>query len=164
MTKCPKCGRKLTKMNLNKVFVIGNLTKDPELKMTPSGAKVCSFGVATNRVWYNKDTQEKNQEVEFHNIVAWGKTAELIVQYMTKGSSILIEGRLQTRSWEGKDGKKNYRTEIVAEQMQFGLRPQVTVAPRREEAPSDDLEASLEVPPASAENTASDINVEDIPF
>ena len=97
-------------MNLNKVFVLGNITKTPELKATPSGAKVCTFGVATNRVWFDKNTQEKKQEVEFHNIVAWGKTAELIAQYMTKGSQILIEGRNQTRTWESQDGKKNYRT------------------------------------------------------
>lgn len=153
-----------TTVNLNKVFVIGNLTKDPELKVTPSGAKVCSFGVATNRVWYDKNTNEKNQEVEFHNLVAWGKTAELVTQYMRKGSQILIEGRLQTRSWEGKTGQKNYRTEIVVENMQFGARPAGQAAPHREEAPSDDFEASLEVPPASAENTDSDINVDDIPF
>lgn len=155
-------------MNYNKAVVIGNITKDPELKTTPSGTKVCSFGVATNRVWFDKNANEKKQEVEFHNIVAWGKTAELVQQYMHKGSQILVDGRLQTRTWEGKDGKKNYRTEIVAESIQFGAKPAGQAdrpAPQRQEmAPSDDFEAGLIVPPASETPANDDINVADIPF
>ena len=107
-------------MNLNKAFIIGNLTRDPELKTLPSGSAVCNFSIATNRTWKDKSGEQK-KDVEFHNIVAFGRTAEIIHQYVKKGNGIFIEGRIQTRSWE-KDGKKNYRTEIVAETMQFGPR------------------------------------------
>ncbi|MBI2038747.1 MAG: single-stranded DNA-binding protein [Candidatus Niyogibacteria bacterium] len=107
-------------MNLNKAFIIGNLTRDPELKTLPSGSTVCNFSVATNRTWKDKSGEQK-KDVEFHNVVAFGRTAEIIHQYIKKGHGIFIEGRIQTRSWE-KDGKKNYRTEIIAETMQFGPR------------------------------------------
>ena len=99
-------------------MVYGNLTRDPELKSLPSGSKVSSFSVATNRKWKDKDGADK-EEVEYHNIVVFGRQAETCAQYLKKGSPALIEGRLQTRSWE-KDGHKNYRTEIVAERVQFG--------------------------------------------
>ncbi len=110
-------------MNLNKAFVLGNLTRDPELRQTPGGQSVCSFSIATNRTFKNK-AGEQQKEVEYHNIVAWGRTGELIAQYMKRGSQILVEGRLQTRSWEAKTGGKQYRTEIVCESMQFGAKPQ----------------------------------------
>lgn len=159
-------------MNYNKAIVIGNITRDPELKTTPSGTSVCTFSIATNRTWFDKNANTKKEEVEFHNIVAWGKTGELVHQYMKRGNQIMIEGRLQTRSWEGKDGKKNYRTEIVAENIQFGQRPAgQTSAPapartKQEGAypsdivPSDDFMGDV---PAATEQT-EDINVEDIPF
>lgn len=107
-------------MYLNKATIIGNITRDPELKALPTGMKVCSFSVATNRVW--KDNNGAKQEaVEFHNIVVFGKQAEATAQYMKKGSQVLVEGRIQTRSWEDKtSGDKKYRTEIVAENVQFG--------------------------------------------
>ncbi|OGG44689.1 single-stranded DNA-binding protein [Candidatus Kaiserbacteria bacterium RIFCSPHIGHO2_01_FULL_48_10] len=105
-------------MYLNKVFVYGNLTRDPEMRALPSGAQVASFSIATNRVYKNKEG-EKQEAVEFHNIVAFGRQAEVIGQYLKKGRPVFIEGRLQTRSWET-DGKKNYRTEIVVESFQFG--------------------------------------------
>ena len=108
-------------MNLNKVFIIGNMTRDPELRNLPSGAAVASFGIATNRVWKNQQG-EKQEEVQFHNIVVFGRQAEIVNQYLAKGSLILVEGRIQTRSWDGKDGTKQYRTEIVAERIQFGPR------------------------------------------
>ena len=108
-------------MNLNKVFIFGNLTRDPDLKSLPSGIQVVSFGIATNRRVKRHDQWE--DVPEFHNIVAFGKTAELINQYMRKGNSLFVEGRLQTRSWD-KDGAKQYRTEIVAERVQFGPRKQ----------------------------------------
>ncbi|MDQ2932883.1 MAG: single-stranded DNA-binding protein [bacterium] len=108
-------------MYLNKAFIIGNLTRDPELKALPSGTKVCSFSVATNRVF--KDKEGKRQESsEFHNIVAFARTGELAAQYLKKGSQVYVEGRLQTRSWET-NGEKKYRTEIVADTVQFGNRP-----------------------------------------
>jgi len=106
-------------MNLNKVLLVGNLTRDPELRNLPSGAAVASFGMATNRVWKNQQG-EKKEDVQFHNIVVFGRQAEIVSQYLAKGSLVLIEGRIQTRSWEGKDGTKQYRTEIVAERIQFG--------------------------------------------
>lgn len=109
-------------MNLNKVFVLGNLTRDPELRQTPTGQTVCSFSIATNRRFTDKSGQ-KQEQVEYHNIVAWGRQAEIINQYLHKGSSILVEGRLQTRSWQDQQGTKHWKTEIVAEQIQLGPRP-----------------------------------------
>jgi len=103
-------------MNLNKAMIIGNMTRDPEVKTTPSGQNVASFSVATNRVWTNAQGQ-KQEAVEYHNIVAWGKLAEICGQYLNKGKKVYIEGRLQTRDWAGQDGVKRYKTEIVAENM-----------------------------------------------
>mgnify|MGYP002335979632 CR=1 FL=1 len=108
-------------MNLNKVFIIGNLTRDPELRTLPSGLPVVSFGVATNRVWKNQQG-EKQEEVQFHNIVIFGKQAEIANQYLSKGKMVFIEGRLRTSTWDAQDGTKRSRTEIVAERMQFGPR------------------------------------------
>lgn len=107
-------------MYLNKAFVIGNLTRDPELKSLPSGVHVCTFGLATNRYYKDKDGN-RQESVEFHNIVVFGRQAETTAQYLKKGSNALIEGRLQTRSWE-QDGQKRYRTEIIADRVQFGDR------------------------------------------
>lgn len=106
-------------MYLNKAIIIGNLTRDPELRALPSGVKVCSFAVATNRVWKDKNGI-KQEDTQYHNCVVFGTQAENVGQYLRKGSSVLIEGRLQTRSWDAQDGKKQYRTEIVADRVQFG--------------------------------------------
>jgi len=105
-------------MYLNKVFIFGNLTRDPELRALPSGQQLASFGIATNRTYKDKNGQ-RQESTEFHNIVAFGRPAELIAQYMKKGRSLFVEGRLQTRSWES-DGQKKYRTEIVVDNFQFG--------------------------------------------
>jgi single-strand DNA-binding protein len=152
-------------MNLNKVFLIGNLTRDPELKTLPSGTAVTSFGVATNRVWRNQQG-ERQEEVQFHNVVVFGRQAETTSQYLKKGSLVMIEGRIQTRSWDGKDGTKQYRTEIVAERVQFGPRasgqakggfgnempqPGSQKEPIREELPQIDI-------------NEEDIKAEDLPF
>lgn len=102
--------------SVNKAILIGNLTRDPEMRYTPDGQAVTSFGVATNRRWTNKEGEQK-EDTEFHNIVAWGKLAELCSQHMKKGRKVYLEGRLQTRSWEGKDGVIRQRTEIVLEDM-----------------------------------------------
>ena len=107
-------------MYLNKVFIAGNLTRDPELKALPSGANVSSFGVATNRTWRDQNG-EKKEATEFHNIVVFGRQADTCAQYLKKGQQVLVEGRLQTRSWD-KDGQKQYRTEIVADRVQFGAK------------------------------------------
>ncbi len=107
-------------MYLNKAIVIGNLTRDPELKALPSGIKVCSFSLATNRVWKDKNGA-RQESADYHNVVVFGRQAETVAQYMKKGSSILVEGRMQTRSWDDKtSGEKKYRTEIVADRTQFG--------------------------------------------
>lgn len=105
-------------LGLNKVFVMGNLTRDPELRQTPNGQAVANFGVATNRRWTTPEG-DKRDEVEFHNIVVWGRQAEVINQYLKKGNPIFIEGRLKTQNWEGQDGVKRSRTEVVVESFQF---------------------------------------------
>src|SRR4051812_33582395 len=107
-------------MYLNKAIVYGNLTRDPELKSLPSGMQVTTFSLATNRVW--KKEGAKQETTDYHNVVVFGRQAETVAQYLKKGSSALVDGRMQTRSWEGADGKKNYRTEIVADRVQFGPR------------------------------------------
>jgi len=103
-------------MDLNKAMIIGRLTRDPESRTTPNGAAVTSFGLATNFTWTDASGQ-KQEKVEYHNIVVWRKLAEICAQYLRKGSKVYIEGRLQTRDWEGQDGVKRYRTEIVADNM-----------------------------------------------
>ncbi|PCI21259.1 single-stranded DNA-binding protein [Candidatus Wolfebacteria bacterium] len=108
-------------MYLNKALIIGNLTRDPELKSLPSGIKVASFSIATNRVWNDKSGQ-KQEATDYHNIVVFGRQAETSAQYLKKGSMILVEGRMQTRSWDADDGSKRYRTEIIADRIQFGPR------------------------------------------
>ena len=105
-------------MDLNKVMIIGRLTRDPEIKTIPSGQAVASFSLATNRVWTDNAGQ-KQEAVEYHNIVAWRRLAEICGQYLRKGSKIYIEGRLQTRKWQGQDGQDRYTTEIVASEMQM---------------------------------------------
>ncbi len=107
-------------MYLNKAILIGNLTRDPELRSLPSGIKVCTFSLATNRVWKDKNGA-RQESSDYHNVVVFGRQAETVAQYMKKGSSILVEGRMQTRSWDDKNsGEKKYRTEIVADRTQFG--------------------------------------------
>lgn len=101
-------------MDLNRATIIGNVTRDPELKNLPSGSAVCSISVATNINWTGKDG-EKTNRTEFHNVVFWGKQAELASQYLSKGEKVYVEGRLQTREWEAKDGTKKQRTEINAD-------------------------------------------------
>ncbi|MCX6791093.1 MAG: single-stranded DNA-binding protein [Candidatus Gribaldobacteria bacterium] len=108
-------------MNLNKVFVLGNVTRDPEKKALPSGQAVVNFSIATNR-FYKDQAGQKQQDTEFHNIVMFGKLAETASLYLKQGSLILIEGRLKTRNWQDQAGVKHYRTEVVAEGMQLGPR------------------------------------------
>jgi single-strand DNA-binding protein len=149
-------------MFLNKVFLFGNLTRDPELKALPSGVNVCNFSIATNRTFKDRDGK-KQEQTEFHNVVAFGRTADIIAQYLKKGSSVLVEGRIQTRSWE-KDGAKQYRTEIIVENMQLGPRPVGAGggAPRAAaSAPDTDDVASAG---AGIAYPKEEINPEDIPF
>lgn len=132
-------------MYLNKALIYGNITRDPELKALPSGQNVCSFSVATNRTYKDRDGK-KQEQTDFHNIVCFGKTADNVAQYMKKGSAIFVEGRIQTRSWE-KDGEKKYRTEIVAEQVQFGPKREGTVSVSKNETADEGAEiGSEEIP------------------
>lgn len=104
--------------SLNKVTLIGNLTRDPELRYTPQGTPVCTFGIATNRSW-STDQGEKKEETEFHTIVAWNRLAEIVSEFLQKGRQAYVEGRLQTREWEAPDGAKRQRTEIIATEILF---------------------------------------------
>ncbi len=156
-------------MYLNKAMLYGNLTRDPELKALPSGIKVTTFSLATNRAYKDKDGR-KQESVEYHNLVAFGKQAELIAQYLKKGRSVFVEGRIQTRSWDGQDGKKNYRTEIVVDNFQFGPQAPGTGAPASSAssassfAPSKDIPKQEEPPMDSIQYPEEDINPDDIPF
>src|SRR3989344_6423704 len=108
-------------MNFNRAIILGRLTRDPELRSTPSGQQVCNFSVATSRVWNNPTTRERQEKTEFHNVVAWGKLAEIAGKYLVKGGLVLVEGRIETRSWQDQaSGMNKYRTEIIAENMQLG--------------------------------------------
>lgn len=152
-------------MYLNKAIIIGNLTRDPELKALPSGVKVCTFGIATNRVWKDK-SGAKQEAADFHNIVVFNRPAETSAQYLKKGSSVLIEGRMQTRSWEDKaGGGKKYRTEIVADRVQFGNRPGGAGGAGGKPEDIADDPAAKDMPPAGAiEYPEEEINPDDIPF
>jgi single-strand DNA-binding protein len=153
-------------MYLNKAILIGNLTRDPELKSLPSGIKVCSFSLATNRVWKDKNNA-RQESTDYHNVVVFGRQAETVAQYMKKGSSILVEGRMQTRSWDDKNsGEKKYRTEIVADRTQFGpkggqggIGGGEGTTSKGSQAPAGQSEEvdAIEYP-------EEDINPEDIPF
>ncbi len=146
-------------MDLNKVMIIGRLTRDPEIRTIPSGQTVSSFSVATNFVW-NDQSGNKQEKVEYHNVVAWRKLAEIIGQYLKKGSRIYLEGRLQTRSWVDQSGVKKYRTEIIADNMimldKFGGTPTGI-----SKAKTEKVDTEAEAQPAASEE---EINVEDIPF
>ncbi len=153
-------------MYLNKAIVIGNLTRDPEVKALPGGSKVCSFSIATNRVWKDK-SGVKQESVDYHNIVVFGRQAETSGQYLKKGSSALVEGRMQTRSWDAADGQKKYRTELVADRVQFGNRPAGgngggSVAPAKDMGTNP---AEKDTPPADTiDYPEEEINPDDIPF
>jgi single-strand DNA-binding protein len=177
-------------MNLNKAFVLGNVTRDPEVRSLPSGQQVTSFSIATNRVW--KDAQgQKKEEAEFHNIVCFGKLADTSSRYLRKGSLVLIEGRIKTRNWQDSAGVKHWKTEIIAESMQLGPRgsgnsgntgnanygkssfqsqePEPTKQdeiPVIEEnyTPPSNAGAEDQKPISFEDNAADEIDVKDIPF
>jgi len=152
-------------MNLNKIFLIGNLTRDPESRTLPSGQAVSNFGLATNRVWFDANTKEKKQQVEFHNIVAFGKLAEICNQYLKKGTLAMIEGRIQTRNWQDQAGVTKYRTEIIAEKMQMGPKTSGQQATPKEvtEQSAPPVE-QLEEIQIDEETPVDEIKSEDIPF
>ncbi len=139
---------------MNKAIILGRLGQDPELKHTPSGAAVCNFSVATSETWNDKTSGQKQEKTEWHNIVVWGKLAELCNQYLSKGRQALIEGRLQTRSWEDKEGNKRYTTEINASNIQFVGSQGASNEPKQESQPQPEYK------PETDTNFASD----DFPF
>lgn len=156
---------------VNMAIIMGNLTRDPELRYTPNGQPVASFGVATNRSW--KDANgEKKDEVEFHDIVVWGKQAELCSQYLTKGGGVHILGRLQTRTWESQDGAKKQKTEIVAREITFvgakrdggGYSADDLAETDNESIKKSDKSKTKKEKVASDVTDEEEINIDDIPF
>ncbi|MFA6158610.1 MAG: single-stranded DNA-binding protein [Candidatus Paceibacterota bacterium] len=160
-------------MYLNKAIIIGNLTRDPELKALPSGIQVTSLSLATNRVWKDK-AGAKQEASDFHNVVVFGRQAETSAQYLKKGQQVMIEGRIQTRSWDDKaTGEKKYRTEIVAESVQFGPKAGAATGgsyapaasgPSASSAPKSASGAKAADPVDTIDYPSEDINPEDIPF
>lgn len=156
-------------MNLNKVFIIGRLTADPQLRTTTSGQSVTTFSVATNRTWMNKQN-EKQEDVQFHNIVVWGRQAEVANQFLKKGGMVMIEGRIQTRSWQDKQGQNRYTTEIISERMQLGPRSgdfgstsnMGSKQKDKQEDFSQDKDQEEDLPEIDIEE--GEIRAEDIPF
>ncbi len=144
-------------MNLNKIFLLGRLTRDPEMRNLPSGQKVCLFGLATDRYFINKEGK-KQQETEFHNIVLFGRLAEISFQYLKKGALVLIEGRIKTRTWQDNQGNKRSRTEVIAERIQL--------APKSlsKETSSQKETTKEEIPIIEEEKEEEEINLEDLPF
>ncbi|HPS21383.1 MAG TPA: single-stranded DNA-binding protein [Candidatus Paceibacterota bacterium] len=150
-------------MYLNKAIIIGNLTRDPELRSLPSGIKVCSFSLATNRVWKDKNGT-RQESADYHNVVVFGRQAETVAQYMKKGNSMLVEGRMQTRSWDDKStGEKKYRTEIIADRVQFGPKGGASGFNQTASASQSSAQSSAEEVD-TIEYPEEDINPEDIPF
>ena len=166
-------------MNFNKAVIVGRLTRDPESRAMPSGQTVASFSIATNRVWVGQDGN-KQESTEFHNIVAFGKLADICSKYLNKGRLVLIEGRLQTNSWQDKEGNKRYRTEIIADNMQMGPRAGGFATDEGEPSPKSDKQSSPsqeEIPvieaeepikpdkkPKSSKEDEPEVDVKNIPF
>lgn len=168
-------------MSLNRAQIIGNVTRDPEMRQIPGGQTVATFGVATNFTWTDANGQ-RQEKVEFHNIVAWRKLAEIVGQFVKKGTKVYVEGRLQTREWEGEDGVKRYRTEIVADNVilldrkgtmidgaatisgsfEGGVRQQGRVAQRQAASPhvTEDATQMNETAAVATE----DVTIDDLPF
>ena len=165
-------------MNLNKAIIIGRVAADPEVRTTPSGQQVATIRVATNRIWNDRTSGQKQEQVEFHSIVAWGSLAGICEKYLKKGQLVMFEGRLQTRSWEGQDKVKRFRTEIVAENMQLGPKsagftspPQTTPTSSHEkleeQIPVIEPDAPISNPLSKDENDGiqeAEIDLKDIPF
>jgi single-strand DNA-binding protein len=151
-------------MYLNKAIIIGNLTRDPELRSLPSGVQVCTFSVATNRVWKDKNGA-RQESADYHNVVVFARQAETAAQFLRKGASVLVEGRMQTRSWDAADGSKKYRTEIVADRVQFGPRSQGGAeAPARGPVTKSEEDKQEAPPMDTIDYPEEEINPEDIPF
>jgi len=167
-------------MNFNKAFILGNVTRDPETRALPSGQPVASFGLASNR-FYTDQSGQKKQDAEFHNVVAFGKLADIVTRYVTKGTLVFIEGRIKTRNWQNQQGVKQYRTEIIAETLQLGPRgsgtsntgsyPKSTSSAPDQPSKSEDIPVIEEnnMPPPNfvtdeGPKNSDEININDIPF
>lgn len=152
--------------SLNRVQLIGNLTRDPELRYTPNGTAVCSFGIATNRNW-TTDAGEKKDEAEFHNIVSWNKLAELCSQFLVKGSKVFVEGRLATRTWQGQDGQQRNKTEIVISDMILldGKKPTVPEEEQAEtEEKKEETDEKSKEGKEESDEPSQEVAPDDIPF
>jgi len=164
-------------MNLNKASLIGRLTRDPEVRSTPSGKTVTSVSLATSHTWKGQDGQ-KQEKTEFHNLVLWGRIGEIAGQYLIKGQEAYFDGRLETRNWDDKEtGKKMYRTEIVVENMQLGNKPQgasrsTAAAPQAQAATASTGAATQntkpkqdeDIPTINLDDEKDDVKIEDVPF
>jgi len=150
-------------MNLNKVTLIGRITQDLELKTTPTGKEVLSFSIATNQTWKDQSGQ-KQEKTDFHNIVAWGNQASTLAQYCVKGQEMYVEGKLETRSWDDADGKKNYRTEVKLDKFEFGSKPGMGGNSGGGAAPAAAKPAADSAPAAPVDYPADEIDPDDIPF
>ena len=150
-------------MNLNKVFLIGRLTRDPELKTLPSGDAVVNFGLATDSFFTDKSGQ-KQQQAEFHNIVLFGRLAEIASQYLTKGSLAFLEGRIRTRTWEDSSGNKRYRTEVIGQRLQLGPKNVAKAIPTQQKTQEGAAKEIKEEDIPIIEEGGEEIKVEDIPF
>lgn len=164
-------------MNVNKVIIVGRLTRDPEIRTTGSGQTVATLGMATNNYWTDKSGQ-RQEKTEFHTVVLWGRLAEVAGQYLTKGAEAFVEGRLQTRAYSGKDGVERKTTEIIGESMQLGSRSREGQgggsAPRQDGGSARSAAASgaaasqapkeEEIPTINLDDEREDIKIEDVPF
>ena len=150
-------------MYFNRAIIIGNLTRDPELRSLPSGIQVATLSVATNRVWKDKNGA-KQESTDYHNVVVFGRQAETTAQYLRKGASLLVEGRMQTRSWDDASGQKKYRTEVVADRIQFGPRSGGAGAPSAPTAKASKPNIQDAPPAETIEYPEENINIDDIPF
>lgn len=164
-------------MNVNKAIIVGRLTRDPEMRTTPSGQTVANFSVATSRQWKDQSGQ-KQEKTDFHNVVAWGKQGEVIGQYFTKGQEIYVEGRLETQSWDDKDsGKKMYRTEIVLERFEFGAKSgggsqsgnygnqnNYNNGPQNQNTAPAAQRKEEEIPTINLDDEQDEVKIEDVPF
>ncbi len=142
-------------MNVNKAFILGRVTADPQLRSTPNGTSTASFNIATNKVWTDKSGQ-KHEDVQFHQIVTWGRLAEIASQYLVKGSTVFVEGELQTREWTDKAGAKHRATEIIASSLQLGPRPDGAGRPAKAEPQPEEPVGQIDLP--------EDVNPNDLPF
>lgn len=151
-------------LSLNRAQILGNLTRDPEMRFTPNGQAVSNFSVATNRKWKGRDGGADGEATEYHDVVVWGKQAESVTPMLKKGNPVFVEGRLQTRNWEGQDGVKRYKTEIIADNVivlggRSGGSYTNSSEPETSENPVDDI-----APESKEKKNDDEIDIEEIPF